>query len=74
LTDSKKSKKPVWNIITKIEKLYKHTADEIFVKINTRLGSKLSPRYKKETVKENHETTIITTAGRKLHKSNIKNI
>lgn len=44
----------------------------IFIKQNTRLGSKLSPRYKKETVKENRHTNIITEAGRVVHKSNIK--
>lgn len=33
---------------------------EIFVKQNTRLGSKLSKRYKKEIVKQNNRTTIIT--------------
>jgi len=44
----------------------------VFIKQNTRLGSKLSPRYKKETVKENRHTTIITETGRIVHKSNIK--
>jgi len=45
---------------------------EIFVKRNTRLGSKLSPRFKKEIVKEDKNTTILTEAGRIVHKSNIK--
>lgn len=45
---------------------------EIFVKQNTRLGSKLTPRFKKEIVKENRNTTIVTDAGRVVHKSNIK--
>jgi len=46
---------------------------EIFVKQNTRLGSKLSKRYKKEIVKQNNHTTIITETGKIVHKSNIKN-
>jgi len=41
---------------------------EIFVKQNTRLGSKLSPRFKKEIVKENRNTTVVTEAGRIVHK------
>jgi len=45
---------------------------EIFVKQNTKLGSKLSPRFKKKIVKENKNTTIIKEAGRVVHKSNIK--
>lgn len=46
--------------------------EEIFVRINTRLGSKLSPRYRKETVKENKHTTVITESGKTVHKSHIK--
>jgi len=46
--------------------------EEIFVKINTRLGSKLSDRFKKETVKEDKNTTILTESGRTVHKSHIK--
>lgn len=47
--------------------------DNIFVKINKRLGSKLSSRYKKEIVKENNHTTVTTESGRRIHKSHIKN-
>lgn len=46
--------------------------DTVFIKINPRLGSKLSSRYKKEIVKEDKHTTIITTTGKTVHKSNIK--
>jgi len=45
---------------------------EIFVKLNKRLGPKLSPRFKTEIVKENKSKTIITDAGRVVHKSKIK--
>lgn len=47
--------------------------DVIYVRIHKRLGSKLSPKFKKEIVKENGSTTIITESGRVVHKSNIKN-
>lgn len=47
--------------------------DFIYVKVNKRLGSKLSTRYKKEQVKENKSTTVITHTGRVIHKSNIRN-
>lgn len=46
--------------------------DIIFVRVNKRLGSKLTPRYKKELVDENFDTTIKTTTGKIVHKSNIK--
>jgi len=46
--------------------------EEIFVKINTRLGSKLSDRFKKETVKEDKNITILTESGHTVHKSHIK--
>lgn len=45
----------------------------IFAKINRRLGTKLSARFKKEVVKENHPTTILTESGKVIHKANIKN-
>jgi len=41
----------------------------VFIKQITRPGSKL---YKKETLKENRQTFVITEAGRVAHKSNIK--
>lgn len=40
---------------------------------NKRLGSKLSPRYKKEIVAENRTTTVLTLSGKTIHKSHIKN-
>lgn len=48
--------------------------DEIFIKINRRLGNKLSARYKKEIVAQNHNTTVKTRSGRIVHKTNIKRI
>jgi len=36
-------------------------------KQNTRLGSTLSPRFKKKIVKENKNTTIVTEAGSVIH-------
>lgn len=47
--------------------------ETIYVKINRRLGTKLSPRFKKETVKENRSTTILTKSGKIIHKNNIRN-
>lgn len=49
-----------------------HPGDIIFVKLNKRLGSKLTPRFRKEVVDENFETTIRTTSGKVVHKNNIK--
>lgn len=46
--------------------------DEICVKINKRLGNKLSPKYKKETVSQNLKTTVKTNSGTIVHKNNIK--
>lgn len=46
--------------------------DIIFVKINRRIGNKLSPRYKKETLATNYNTTVKTTTGRIVHKKNIR--
>jgi len=45
---------------------------EIFVRVNTRLGSKLSSRFRKELVKEDRSTTILTESGKLVHKSNIR--
>jgi len=44
----------------------------VHVKIDKRLGSKLTPRYKKEKVAENKNTTIKTQSGKIIHKNNIK--
>ncbi|GBP07836.1 Retrovirus-related Pol polyprotein from transposon opus [Eumeta japonica] len=46
--------------------------EEIFVKINRRVGNKLSARYKKEIVAENYNTTVKTKTGRIVHKNNIR--
>lgn len=46
---------------------------EIFVKINKRLGSKLTAKYRKEIVEENRPTTVLTRRGRVIHKSDIRN-
>lgn len=46
--------------------------DTIYVKINKRIGNKLSPRYKKEIVGENRNTSIVTKSGKEIHKSLIK--
>jgi len=45
----------------------------IYVKIHKRQGTKLTPQYKKETVKENKTTTVTTMSGKVVHKNNIKN-
>lgn len=45
----------------------------IFVKHNKRIGSKLTVRYKPETVRENRNTTVITESGKIVHKTNIRN-
>lgn len=44
----------------------------IYVKINKRYGTKLTPRYKKEIVKENNSSTVLTESGNVVHKSLIK--
>uniref|UniRef100_A0A0K8WJH6 Retrovirus-related Pol polyprotein from transposon gypsy n=1 Tax=Bactrocera latifrons TaxID=174628 RepID=A0A0K8WJH6_BACLA len=46
--------------------------ETIYVKVHNRLGTKISPRYKKEVVKENRSTTVLTESNRVVHKSNIK--
>lgn len=46
--------------------------DIIYVRQNKRLGSKLSPRYKKEIVAEDKNTTVITKSGKTVHKRLIK--
>lgn len=47
--------------------------EEIYVKINKRLGTKLSSRFKKEIVKEGRSTTVLTESGKIIHKNNIRN-
>lgn len=47
--------------------------ENIYIKHNKRLGSKLTVRYKKEKVKENRNTTVLTESGKVVHKSNIRN-
>lgn len=46
--------------------------DEILVKINKRIGNKLTEKYKKEIVNTNKNTTVKTKSGKLVHKSNIK--
>lgn len=46
--------------------------DVIYVRINKRLGNKLTPRYKKEIVASNSNSTVRTRSGRTVHKSLIK--
>ena len=53
-------------------KIY-HPGQIIYVKHNKRLGSKLTVRYKKEIVKLNHNTVVVTESGKTIHKSNIRN-
>lgn len=45
----------------------------IFVRVNKRLGTKLSERYKEEIVRENRSSTIVTEKGRVVHKKHIRN-
>ena len=47
--------------------------DTIYVKINKRLGTKLSARYKKQLVKEDNRNTIITESGKVVLKNLIRN-
>lgn len=47
--------------------------DKVFVKVNKRLGTKLSKSYAEEIVKENKNSTITTESGRIVHKNNIRN-
>lgn len=47
--------------------------ESIYVKMNKRLGSKLTPRYRQEIVKEDRHTTVLTESGKVVHKSHIKN-
>lgn len=46
--------------------------EEIFVKINKRIGNKLSAKFRKEIVAQNYNTTVKTKSGRIVHKNNIK--
>lgn len=48
------------------------TDDVIYVKINKRLGNKLTPRYKKQIVQEDKGNTILTKSGLTVHKDFIK--
>lgn len=45
----------------------------IFVKINKRLGTKLTEKYKEEIVKEDRNSTVVTENGRIVHKKFIRN-
>lgn len=45
----------------------------IFVKTNKRIGNKLTPRYKQETVKEDQGGTVLTESKRIAHKNLIRN-
>ena len=47
--------------------------EEVFVVINWRYGTKLTNRYKREIVKENRNTTILTESGRIVYKGLIRN-
>jgi hypothetical protein len=49
-----------------------NVGEAIYVKHNKRLGSKLTFRYKKEIVREDRNTTVLTNSGKIIHKSNIK--
>lgn len=46
--------------------------DIIYVRINKRIGNKLSPRFKKEIVAMDNNSTVKTKSGRNVHKSLIK--
>jgi len=48
------------------------TGDIIYVKVNPRLGNKLSARYQEEKVKEDKGNSVLTQSGRIVHKSLIK--
>lgn len=47
--------------------------DTIYVRINKRIGNKLSPKFRKEIVAENQNSTIVTMSGKVIHKSLIRN-
>lgn len=46
--------------------------DVIYVRINKRQGTKLTPKYKKEIVCKDKNSTVTTKSGRTVHKSLIK--
>lgn len=71
LTEKQKQDLGCHNKNRQVPKTYL-TGETIFVKVNKRLGSKLTPKYKKETVNEDRNTTVLTTSGRIVYKSNIK--
>lgn len=55
------------------EPIQYYQGQKIFVKQNKRLGTKLSKRFKEEIVRENRNSTVLTEAGRVVHKSHIRN-
>jgi hypothetical protein len=58
-----KKRKPIKNY---------NVGDVIYVKHNKRLGTKLTFRFKKEIVREDRNTTVLTNSGKVIHKSNRK--
>jgi len=56
----------------KVQPKFFKPGDTVHVKLDRRLGSKLTPRYKPEKVAENQMTTIKTQTGKIIHKSNIR--
>lgn len=63
LLNHNKKRKPIKNY---------NTGEVIYIKVNKRLGSKMSTKYRKEIVKTNNSTTVLTESGKIVHKSNIK--
>ena len=53
-------------------KTYK-IGEGVFVTINKRYGTKLANKYKREIVKEDRNTTILTESGRIIYTSLIRN-
>lgn len=49
------------------------SGNELFI-ANKQIKGKQKPLYKKETVAENRNATIVTQSGKKFHKSDIKNV
>lgn len=49
------------------------TGDNLFI-ANKQIKGKQKPLYKKETVAENRNATVITQTGKKFHKSDVKNV
>lgn len=46
---------------------------EIFVRVNKRLGTKLTGRFKREVVREDRHSTVVTESGKIVHKKHIRN-